>query len=118
MKTDDAIADQVLNRTLIQVRRAKSRRQTRRAMLISCPVLLLGIYLAAGPKAADPESSSPVAQTTIEVPTPSMDKLVVVVWRNGSPLLEEVGADEWGKLDLQFSLEPVVTYADAQWSTF
>jgi hypothetical protein len=105
---------EVLEQVLGEVRRTRRRRQGRRLLVL--PLLLLGGAwwgLERGDPpgrepleiAGNPRLSEPVAGPT----------LTVVEWSNGSPSLVEYSGEALGRLELSFSLEPVVAFPVEIW---
>lgn len=112
-RSEDQIAEEVLRRTLIEVRAARSRRRTiKGALAVSAVLAVLGIaiYPRHAPVSGMEQprmveaagASGPVADET----------LAVMVWRDGTPSLEMIGLRDLGSLELQFSLEPVAAFND------
>jgi hypothetical protein len=111
MKSDDHIAQQVLQRTLVEVRAARGRRRARRLALATSAALVLGIAIFQRP--GPPVESRPRTVAAVaESPAPPDERLAVMVWRDGAVRLEWLGAEELGTIELQFSLDPVVAFAD------
>jgi hypothetical protein len=114
MKSDDPIAEEVLRRTLLEVRAARNRRRGFRVAAAASAALALGIAFFPRP-APLPESRPRVVEVKEAVddgPAPPGDRLAVMVWRDGSARLEWLGAAELGTIELQFSLDPVFAFAD------
>jgi hypothetical protein len=56
--------------------------------------------------------------TDLEVMRPATsagESLTVVEWRGGMPSLVEYSGEDLGKLELSFSLEPVVAFPEEVW---
>ena len=111
MKSDEQIADEVLLRTLVEVRSARARRKRIKAVLSATAILTAGILLF--PKPAPVSNLSVPVVTAEGGPLPaSRETLAVMVWRDGGPRLEMMEAGELGSMELQFSLDPVFAFTD------
>jgi hypothetical protein len=115
MKAVDLQEQEVLARTLEEVRRKRQRR-------VACKVALLPLLLVAGggwlAMHAGPSSettSPPVICEITQAPLSSAGSLTVVEWKGGMPSLVEYSGEDLGKLELSFSLEPVVAFPDEIW---
>ncbi len=109
MTTPDPILDQLL----VAVRATKRRRQWRRGTLITASVaaaafLLLPRHRDPGPTlaASPPPAPPPAAENT----------LAVWVWHEDRPVLEELAASDLEDVQLDFGLEPAVTYPGDLWA--
>ena len=116
MNMDKPHEQDVLERTLAEVRRV--RRYRARRKLAVFPLLLAagvgGLVLSPNPA---PTIAPPVPATVKVLPAvKSVDEsLTVVEWRGGAPTLVEYSGEELGKLELSFSLEPVVAFPEEIW---
>jgi hypothetical protein len=111
MKSDDPMADEILKRTLLEARSARTRRRALKSGLGSLVVLLAVFLLLPRPGPAGRPERAPV--DSVQSLTPVLDeKIAVMVWRDGTPRLEWVGLHDLGSVELEFSLEPVFAFAD------
>jgi hypothetical protein len=105
----------VLARTLDEVRRVRHRRT-------ACKLAILPLLLVAGAGwfaiHHDPSESMTLPVAAVETARTSMsfaESLTVVEWKGGMPSLVEYSGEDLGKLELSFSLEPVVAFPDETW---
>jgi hypothetical protein len=103
---------ELLEHTLAEVRRVRRQRTVRKFAVL--PLLLatgFGWLALTGNR-----SAAPVPQ--VETPPAaaiSEESLTVVEWKGGTPSLVEYSGEELGKLELSFSLEPVVAFPEEIW---
>lgn len=118
MKTGDVTADLILERTLRELRRQKQIRRKQRAAA-GLGIAALGLLLT-WPQERPAPAISPLTDTRSQLPSSPLEpeKLVAMVWRGGSASLEEVDASQLGDLELQFDLQPVITYGDSPFGNF
>jgi len=118
MKRSDITADLILEHTLQELRRRKKIRRNRRAAS-ACGVVVLGLLLTLPREhPAPPVYPSSADKVNPNSPPIEPEKLVTMVWRGGSPSLEEVEAGQLGDVELQFDLQPVITYGDFPFGGF
>jgi hypothetical protein len=112
-RSEEEIADNVLRRTLIEVRAARTRRRAvKSAVAVSTVLTLLGIMIFPR-RAPVPEVRPPRVVAASGESRPAADEtLAVMVWRDGTPSLEMIGLRDLGSLELQFSLDPVAAFSD------
>lgn len=114
MNAVDPLEHEVLARTLEEVRRARRRRTACKLSVL--PLLLLfaaGWHVVSrGPSAA---MIDPVVTATSQKAESAGESLTVVEWKGGTPSLVEYSGEELGRLNLTFSLEPVVAFPDEFW---
>ncbi|MEK7950344.1 hypothetical protein [Luteolibacter soli] len=112
MNAIDSKEHEVLERTLGEVRRVRRHRAARR-MAVMPLLMMLGagwFALTRGPAPAPPVmTEAPQAAHT------AGESLTVVEWKDGMPSLVEYSGKDLGKLELAFSLEPVVTFPEELW---
>jgi hypothetical protein len=114
MKPEELTADEILRRTLLEVRAAGTRRRNLKMALGSVVVLLVVFLLIPRPgPAGGPERVAVVVSDEVPrlYPVPE-EKIAVMVWRGGTPCLEWVELHDLGPLELEFSLAPVIAFAD------
>jgi len=114
MKPVDPEEREVLENTLEAVRRARHRR--RACQLAALPLLLVAgagwLAMRSGPL----EQPVPtVAVGTPEPPKVPAESLTVVEWKGGMPSLVEYSGEALGKLELSFTLDPVVAFPEEAW---
>ena len=110
MRSDEEIADEVLRRTLIEVKATRTRRRAVKAAVAGLMMLTLGTFLIH--RAAPVATTEPVAAVERTLP-PSVDEAIaVMVWKDGVAHLEWINLRDLGTLELQFSLDPVLAFAD------
>lgn len=111
MKSEEQIADEVLRRTLIEVRATKTRRRAVKGTLAGLMGLMLGIVVS-----QRPESSVAIKPQVVEAVHPQPpgkdEAIAVMMWKDGVARLEWVNLRDLGTVELQFSLEPVFAFAD------
>ena len=116
MNAADLQEHEVLTRTLDEVRRVRDRRVA--CKLAVMPLLLVaGVgWLAAGrDNSAVKSSPEPVVVETSPAAESAGESLTVVEWKGCMPTLVEYSGEDLGKLELSFSLEPVVAFPDEPW---
>ena len=118
MKRSDIMADLILERTLRELRGRKKIRSNRRAAAI-CGMAVLGLLLTS-PREHPAPPANPSTKHHVEPSFSPLEpeKLVAMVWRGGSPSLEEVEANQLEDVELQFDLQPVITYRDFPFGGF
>lgn len=111
MKSDHPTAEEILKRTLVEVRSVRMRRQVWKGSLGAVVVLAAAISLwpRPGPLQGPARTSADAVPSPLPV---AEEKLAVMVWRDGTPRLEWIALHDLGSLELQFSLEPVFAFAD------
>ena len=110
-RSEEEIADDVLRRTLIEVRAARTRRLAVKGALAGLMVLTLGVVLFQRPVqfvAAVPE----VVEAVRPLPPGKDEAIAVMVWKDGVARLEWINLRDLGTVELQLSLEPVFAFAD------
>ncbi len=112
MRSDEEIADEVLRRTLVEVKAARTRRRAVKGALAGLMLLTPGIFLFHRP--APVATTGPVA--AVEAVRPQLPKvdetIAVMVWEGGAVRLEWINLRDLGTVELQFSLDPVFAFAD------
>jgi len=111
MKSDEEIADEVLCRTLIEVRATRRRRLAVKGTLAGLMVLTLVVIVFRRPAsfvATEPE----VVEAVRPLPQVEDEAIAVMVWKDGVARLEWINPRDLGTVELQFSLEPVFAFAD------
>jgi hypothetical protein len=113
MNSEEKMAEVVLHRTLLAVRSARIKRRVVKGVLAGGALMVSAVALFSRPPATAREA---VAKLEPPPPVPSSpaveERLAVMVWRDGTPRLEWVGLRELGALELQFSLDPVLAFAE------
>lgn len=110
-RSEDDIADDVLRRTLIEVRAVRTRRRAIKGALAGLMVLTLGIVLFQRPlqfAVTEPQ----VVEAVRPLPPGEDEAIAVMVWRDGVARLEWINLRDLGTVELQLSLEPVFAFAD------
>lgn len=112
MRSDEEIADEVLRRTLIEVKATRRRRRTVKGAVAGLMMLVPGIFLFHRP--APVATAEPVAAVEAVRPLPpSGDEVIaVMMWKDGVAYLEWINLRDLGTVELQFSLDPVFAFAD------
>lgn len=114
MKSGDPVADEILNRTLLEASRVRARRRAGKGAFAVMFVLAAGASL--WPRNERTESQERRGLATEEnfpvLPKVADERIAVMVWRGGTPCLEWVGLRDVGLLELELSLEPVIAFAD------
>lgn len=111
MRYEDEIADEVLRRTLIEVRVARTRRRAVKGTLAGLMVLTLGIIWFRQP--ASIVATEPELVEAVRPQPPGKDEAIaVMVWKDGAARLEWIKLCDLGTVELQFSLEPVFAFTD------
>ncbi|MCW1921450.1 hypothetical protein OKA05_02730 [Luteolibacter arcticus] len=112
MNAADPREQEILERTLQEVRRTRRRRTTRKLAVL--PLVLVGIgagWLAL--QHAPPSAAGSPAVVAISQPAePPAETFTVMEWTSGMPSLVEYSGRDLGNLELTFSLEPVVTFPE------
>jgi hypothetical protein len=116
MNATDSREHEVLARTLDEVRRVRRRRTT--GKLAVFPVLMLlgagWLALSRGPSPSAGRTEVVMAEPP-RTTEPAHESLTVVEWKSGMPSLVEYSGEKLGKLELSFSLDPVVAFPDEAW---
>lgn len=112
MRSDEEIADEVLRRTLIEVKAARTRRRAVKGAVAGLVVLTLGVVLFQRP--APVATTEPMAAVEAIRPLqPSGNEAIaVMVWKDGLAHLEWINLRDLGTVELQFSLDPVIAFVD------
>ena len=106
--------DPILDQLLEAVRATKRRRQWRRGALAAACVIAAAIFLL--PRHQDPATPlAAIPPPVQEVAVAEGITLAVMVWQDGKPVLEELAASDLGDIELDFGLQPVVTYPGDLW---
>jgi hypothetical protein len=113
MNPDDPMADEVLRRTLIEVRSARTRRRAVRGSLAALALLIPAVVLFMRPPPQAVSVPAVVMEPRRELPPAADEKIAVMVWHDGSPRLEWRGLRDLGTVELELSLEPVFAFADS-----
>lgn len=114
MKPEELTADEILRRTLLAARSVRTRRRALKSALGALVVLLVVFLVIPRPgSAGGPERVAVVVSDEVPrlSPVPE-EKIAVMVWRGGTPCLEWVELHDLGPLELEFSLAPVIAFAD------
>lgn len=112
-RSEEEIADEVLCRTLIEVRAARTRRRRIKGVVAVSGVLALIGFLVLPRQAQDSQSSPPrMVKNAGEKGPAADDTIAVMVWKDGAARLEWIKPGDLGTVELQFSLEPVFAFAD------
>lgn len=107
--------DPILDQLLVAVRATKRRRQWRRGALATMACGIAAVcFLLPKPHREAPHSVA-VNLPTAPSGIPAEDNIAVLVWYDGTPLLEKMNPDELGSVELAFGLEPVIAYPDEAW---
>lgn len=99
--------DPILDQLLLAVRATKRRRQWQRGVLITTCVATATFLLL--PRHRDPAPSLAASPPPIPLPV-AENTLAVWVWHDDRPVLEELAASDLEDVQLDFGLEPAVTY--------
>lgn len=111
MRSDEEIADEVLRRTLVEVKAARTRRRAVKGALAGLMLLTPGIFLFQRPTAVT--TTEATAVEAVRPLPPSVDEAIaVMVWKDGLAHLEWINLRDLGTVELQFSLDPVIAFAD------
>ena len=111
MRSDEEIADDVLRRTLVEVKAARTRRRAVKGAFAGLVVLTLGVVLFQRP--ASLAASGQVVVEAARPPQPGADEAIaVMVWKDGLAHLEWINLRDLGTVELQFSLDPVIAFVD------
>lgn len=114
MSTEEPRSREVLEHVLGEVRRTRRVRMVRKFAVLSS--LLLGGAWLGFDRMPSPRGGPPVVAGAVQASGPvAVPKLAVVEWNNGSPSLVEYSGEELGRLELSFSLEPVVAFPGEFW---
>jgi hypothetical protein len=111
MRSDEQTAEEVLLRTLVEVRATRRRRRVLKLALATSATLILGMAILPRP-APLPQGRQQGVATAQDRPFAPDETLAVMVWRDGAARLEWLGTEELGSIELQFSLDPVIAFAD------
>lgn len=112
-RSEDHIADEVLRRTLIEVRAARARRRTIKASLaVSAVLALLGIMIFPRQAPFSEFATPRVVEAVRPLPPGGDEAIAVMVWKDGVARLEWMNLRDLGTVELQFTLEPVFAFAD------
>ena len=112
MRSDEEIADEVLRRTLIEVKATRTRRRAVKGAVAGLVVLTLGVVLFQRP-APVATTGQVVVEEAAPPPQPSGDEAIaVMVWKDGLAHLEWINLRDLGTVELQFSLDPVIAFVD------
>lgn len=110
MRSDEEIADEVLRRTLIEVKAARTRRRAVKGAVAGLVVLTLGVVLFQRPA---PVATRQAVIETVRPMSPGVDETIaVMVWKDGAARLEWINLRDLGTVELQFSLDPVIAFVD------
>jgi hypothetical protein len=115
MKAVDSQEDEVLARTLDVVRRTRQRRVAYKVALLPLLLVFGAGWLAMNSDPSSETTIPPVVSEITQAPLSSAGSLTVVEWKGGMPSLVEYSGEDLGKLELSFSLEPVVAFPDEIW---
>jgi len=108
--------EKVLECTLAEVRRVRRCRIMRKVFIV--PLLLAaGVGWFALSRSNSAAIPAPVARVAEVAPVIDVarESLTVVEWNGGTPSLVEYSGNDLGKLELSFSLEPVVAFREEVW---
>ena len=112
MRSDEEIADEVLRRTLVEVKAARTRRRAVKGAVAGLVVLTLGVILFQRP-APLAATGQVVVVEAARPPQPGVDEAIaVMVWKDGLAHLEWINLRDLGTVELQFSLDPVIAFVD------
>lgn len=112
-RSEKQVADEVLRRTLIEVRAARTRRRAIKGAVAVSGVLALIGFMVFPRQAQHSEVSPPRVVRNAGEKDPAADETIaVMVWRDGAARLEWIKPGDLGTVELQFSLEPVFAFAD------
>lgn len=111
MKSEELTADEILRRTLLEVRSAGTRRRNLKKALGTAVVLVAAMLLWPRPAMVHPPERN-LADSVPSPPPALEEKIAVMVWRGGTPCLEWVELHDLGAVELEFSLAPVFAFAD------
>lgn len=116
MNAVDSREHEVLDRTLEEVRRVRRCRAAWKLAMLPF-LLLIGVGWL-GFSHTPPTGIGSPQPVTAEAPRTAKttgESLTVVEWRGGLPSLVQYSGEELGKLELTFSLEPVVAFPEEIW---
>ena len=112
MRSDEEIADEVLRRTLVEVKAARTRRRAVKGALAGLMLLTPGIFLFQRPTAVATTEATAAVEAIRPLP-PSVDEAIaVMVWKDGLAHLEWINLRDLGTVELHFSLDPVIAFVD------
>lgn len=106
----------VLENTLAEVRRVRRYRTMRKLAIV--PLLLVaGAGWLAFTQGNSTATAAPIHRVAEVSPVTGAagESLTVVEWNGGTPSLVEYSGKDLGKLELSFSLEPVVAFPEEVW---
>ena len=106
----------VLECTLAEVRRVRRYRTMRKLAIV--PLLLVaGLGWLAFTQGDSTTTAAPLDRVAEVPPVTGVagESLTVVEWNDGTPSLVEYSGKDLGKLELSFSLEPVVAFPEEIW---
>jgi hypothetical protein len=111
MRSDEQIADEVLRRTLIEVKATRMRRRAVKGAVAAVMVLTMGIFLLNRPVRLVVTEPG-VVEAVSPLPLSEDDAIAVMVWKDGAARLEWIKLRDLGTVELQLSLEPVFAFSD------
>src|SRR5688572_6181459 len=115
MNAIDPQEHEVLACTLDEVRRVRRRRTARKRVVLPLLLVAGAGWLAMHRGPSETISSPVVVVETVRTTDSSGESLTVVEWKGGMPSLVEYSGEKLGKLELSFSLEPVVAFPEEAW---